>query len=1225
MNKGVIVAVDDSPDLLKLVNDILSAEGYEVHSAGNGEAALVYITHNPIDLVLLDIAMPDMSGLEVLSILKSNPETNTIPVILLSASSARTEGLKRGAADFIAIPFNQDDLLARIHTHIEMARLYKTLEHQSDVLKNANEQLTRELEHRKKIEESLRASEEKYRAVADNATDIVWTLDLKTQRFTYVSPSVMRLRGFTPEEAMALSLEETLSPVSYRALMEQLATLLDSKNTTAADFGSIRVIQGEQCCKDGSLVSFEATLKFLLDEQGRPVSVTGITRDITERKKIEAALRESEERHKTFINSTIDLVFLKDEHFRYLFSNNANAAFLGKTPEEIIGRDDFELMPPAMATQCRAGDTAALTGNRMVVSEEKAGHRVFETRKFPVPLRNGRAGVGGYIRDITEQKTAAERILLSRNVLDRMSHASDPVQAIHDVLLIIKNSLGVDAAAIRLSENGDFPYYDACGFSDDFIQRESPLCGTENDNRPFLPCLCGAVIEGRTDPAQPYFTAAGSFWTNSTTDLLAALPENNRPLQMRHRCNQDGYESMALIPLRADTEIIGLLQLNDRRRDQFTPDAIQFFEDITASIALSLSRIKADQTLRASEERWRGLFENAMNGVALHQIVIDRQGAPVDYIFLEANPSFEKHTGLRIADIVGKRVTAVLPGIEQTGLIATYGNVVITGTPVSFQTYTEPLKRHFGISAYKVDNDKFVTVFDDITEQKLAETTLRESEEKFRSIADNFSDVIYLMDIKGNFTYLSPSTTTIFGYTPDEVRGRFFGEFLGEGDLEKAVAAFEKGMRTGNATRNLVLRARRKDGSTIILELNATVLRKDGEITGTLGVIRDITERKRLEEELIKAHKLDSLGLLAGGIAHDFNNILTGIIVNISMVRRALDAAGKETELLTETEKAAFEAKNLTQQLLTFSKGGAPVKKPSVLTDVLLESAVFATRGSKTKCAFSIAPDMRLVEIDPGQITQVVSNIVINAVQAMPDGGEIAVTADNIELTEQSPLPLKPGPYVRVAIADTGTGIPANLLDKIFDPFFTTRKTGNGLGLATSFSIIRNHNGHITVQSEPGKGTTFTLYLPAFTGQAKQTPARRVGDIHKGSGRILVMDDEHSICVVVTRLLAELGYTAECTGDSDQAVARYRETMGTKDAFNAVILDLTVRGGKGGKEAIAELTKINPAVKAIVSSGYSSDPIIANYKDFGFAAALSKPYSIEMVSEVLFHMLNAEK
>ncbi|MEN6442488.1 MAG: PAS domain S-box protein [Methanoregula sp.] len=399
------------------------------------------------------------------------------------------------------------------------------------------------------------------------------------------------------------------------------------------------------------------------------------------------------------------------------------------------------------------------------------------------------------------------------------------------------------------------------------------------------------------------------------------------------------------------------------------------------------------------------------------------------------------------------------------------------------------------------------------------------------------------------------------------------------------------------------------DGTERILEESASVIRdKKSSIIGVVVVFRDITDRQKFETEMQRTQKLESLGLLAGGIAHDFNNILTAIFGNIILAKMEVDHESPGYKRLIEAENAMVRAKELTQQLLTFSKGGAPVKETADISNLIIDSTQFMMSGSQSRCEFDIAPELWPTDVDTGQISQVINNIVINANHAMPHGGVLHVSAANVILTPVSALPLPTGRYVKIMIRDEGTGISKENLARIFDPYYTTKKQGSGLGLSSASSIIRKHNGYIDVESEIGKGTTFSLYLPA-SDKTLEPVAKLEASPKTGSGYILVMDDEEAIRDVASRLLEHMGYRVEVAGSGEDAIELYRQALDEGDPLDVVIMDLTIPGGMGGKEAIAKLKEIDKNVKVIVSSGYSNDPIMANFQDYGFVGVLTKPYS----------------
>jgi PAS domain S-box-containing protein len=413
-----------------------------------------------------------------------------------------------------------------------------------------------------------------------------------------------------------------------------------------------------------------------------------------------------------------------------------------------------------------------------------------------------------------------------------------------------------------------------------------------------------------------------------------------------------------------------------------------------------------------------------------------------------------------------------------------------------------------------------------------------------------------------------------------------------------------------------------RDGTErTIADSGAPIRDRDGEIIGVVLVFRDVTEEQKMQEDLQKAQKLESIGLLAGGIAHDFNNILTAILGNMSLAKMYAQPGDKVCEVLTEAEKAFWRARDLTQQLLTFSKGGAPIKKAASIAELLTDTTAFVLRGTNVRCEFSIAEDLWPATFDIGQISQVINNLVINAQQAMPHGGVIAIRAKNVQIGPRQVLPLRKGRYIRFDVEDQGIGIAKEHLPRIFDPYFTTKQTGSGLGLATSYSIIRKHDGHIEVKSTVGRGSLFSIYLPAY-GDGSSTRASQPAKALDGSGKVLLMDDEETVCRVGTEILKRLGYSVEATRDGTEMLACYKKAQQAGEPFDLVIMDLTIPGGMGGKEAIAQLIECDPRAKAVVSSGYFNDPVMADHAKFGFLGVIAKPYKVEELAEIVRKLID---
>jgi two-component system cell cycle sensor histidine kinase/response regulator CckA len=504
--------------------------------------------------------------------------------------------------------------------------------------------------------------------------------------------------------------------------------------------------------------------------------------------------------------------------------------------------------------------------------------------------------------------------------------------------------------------------------------------------------------------------------------------------------------------------------------------------------------------------------------------------------------------------------------------------------------------------------------------QKIAElksSEERKAEETYRALVENsLQGLAILQDYM--VVFVNPAIAAMLGYTAEELIS-FSPEELNRvvhpEDKSFVWKRYQDRLEGKPVLPRYEFRMMRKDGKVIWVEMFSTRIQYNGK-PAIQAVFVDITERKKMQEELLKAKKLESIGILAGGIAHDFNNILTGILGNISLAKTKVDSDNEIFKILAKAEKASLRAKDLTQQLLTFSKGGAPIKEATSIAELIKESAEFALRGSKVRCEFSMPQNLWPVEIDKGQINQVVNNLIINADQAMPEGGIIKVTAENATIRKEDVLPLQPGKYVKITLKDQGIGIPKQHLQRIFDPYFTTKHKGDGLGLATSYSLIKNHKGHIHVESQLGFGSTFIIYLPA---SPKKVPKKKFaeGKPLAGRGKILVMDDEEVVRDVMGDLLAILGYEVEFADDGLKVIELYKKAKESKAPYDAVIMDLTVPGGMGGKESIQKLIQINPEVKAIVSSGYSNDPVMVNFRKHGFSGVIAKPFKIEEISKVL--------
>jgi PAS domain S-box-containing protein len=638
--------------------------------------------------------------------------------------------------------------------------------------------------------------------------------------------------------------------------------------------------------------------------------------------------------------------------------------------------------------------------------------------------------------------------------------------------------------------------------------------------------------------------------------------------------------------------------------------------------------------LEGAETHIRSVIDNILDGM----ITVDDSG-----VIRSMNPAAERMFGCRDNEMIGHNFTRLVPQRYESEhdskpvvcnwtelMPRTGGSILALGRTRKHVAFPVEMS----LSEMIIDQQRlYVAMVRDVTERKRFEQQIAAEKESLGVTLRAIGDGVITTDVNGKVIMLNSEAEKLTGWSSKEAIGQPLKSVF---DVTVDLAAQAKVQKSGyrseaqsillNLPENVTLTSR--DGNERVIEQVASPIRDNkNEVAGVVLVFRDITARQRAEAERRKAETLEQLGLLAGGIAHDFNNLLTAIIGNISLASLLLSPDDEMAERLDDAKNASLRARDLAQQLLTFARGGAPIKKTASIGKLIQDTVSFSLRGSHNRSEFAFGADLSSAEIDAGQISQVIANLVVNADQAMPNGGTLHVSSENFSYsaTTTPAVPdLAAGDYVRIRIRDEGVGIPAKYMKRIFDPYFTTKPKGSGLGLATAYSIIKNHNGLMTVESEVHVGTTFTIYLPAALDQEMPVEAQRTfTPAMPGTGRVLVVDDEDAIRDLVEFTLTRLGYKVWQAATSLEGVNIYREKFEAGERFDAVILDLTLPGGIGGKEALKKLIEIDPTVNAIVSSGYATDATMSRYQDFGFRGVIAKPYEAAELGKIVHDVIES--
>jgi PAS domain S-box-containing protein len=939
-----------------------------------------------------------------------------------------------------------------------------------------------------------------------------------------------------------------------------------------------------------------------------------------------------------------DIASLETDHRGFLLTGDQNyiAPFDGR--RDLIQRRLDELTSLILDRP---------TQRKRVMKVQESVQRWLNTVAFPeIKARQSKPGEAA--SSANENSAATSSAPLGNSVLDQ---AREILQSLQDEEQIVLNQRMLEQE--WASQSGQIL---------DFLPKlERAVLEMEKEKR-------GYLLTGEANFAEAYRRAVTDFYTyNGYLSILVASAPSQAELLANIRANVDRWINTSAAPAmdakRAGKDMAHLVAgdngenlMTDIRQmlTSFEKNELGVYERRTAAASreqiiktsvlgalalLSVALLVVSNSysfvlvrrqlskLEGVETRIRSIMDNILDGM----ITVDESG-----MICSINPAAEKMFGYTVSDLVGYKFSKLVPkayGSEPDSKpvpCAWEEMAKRTGSTILALARTRKLVSfpvEISLSQMEVDEQKlYVAMVRNVTEQKRSEKDLAAEKESLAVTLRSIGDGVITTDVQGKIIMLNNEGERLTGWTSSEAIGQPLKSVF---NVAIDVAAQARSQKSGyrneaqsillSLPENATLTAR--DGTEYIIEQVASPIRDNkNEVAGVVLVFRDITERQRNEAERRKAETLEQLGLLAGGIAHDFNNLLTAIIGNISLASLLLPPDNELTTRLVDAKNASMRARDLAQQLLTFARGGAPIKKTASIGKLIQDTVGFSLRGSHSRSEFSFGADLWPAEIDPGQISQVIGNLVVNADQAMPNGGTLRVNCDNFSHNSANgaTIPdLSPGDYIRISIRDEGVGIPEDYLKRIFDPYFTTKPKGTGLGLATTYSIVRNHNGLITVESELHHGSTFTLYLPAALNH--ELPVEQTLPISQaitGTGRILVVDDEEAIRALVEFTLTHLGYQVTQAATALEGVNIYRQRLEAGERFDAVILDLTLPGGMGGKEALKKLIEIDPTVNAIVSSGYATDATMSRYQDFGFRGVIAKPYEASELGKIVHDVIS---
>ncbi|MBD3288718.1 PAS domain S-box protein [candidate division KSB1 bacterium] len=1041
-------------------------------------------------------------------------------------------------------------------------------------------------------------TEARLTSMFEHSIDIVYILDLHGN-LTYVNNAAEVITGYSKNEFIGASYKSFIVKQDQYRIFRTFQQVFRSGK-------SLRGFQFEIRTKDGER-KFLETSASPIRRKDETIGFCCISRDITLRKNTERALIESEERFRTVAETAGEAIISINDKGQIIFWNRAAEQIFKYSADEVFGKSISIIMPDSakhkhlnkFQTYIRNGKNSKSHQFRELFAVRKDGEQ------FPVEISQtfwklkDLTYCTTIIRDISQRfKSEREREVLYK-IVENVNTSANFNDMMDSIYQNVRRIIPAENCYIALisSDNNSLSF---------------PLFVDKQQSTQLKAKECISLSE---------------YLLKSCKSLLLSGNEIRELIEQNKISQLDTIpQSWLGVPLYINSEPKGVLAVQSYSENfNYTEHDQSLLVTIGSQVAFAIERKQTYEAIRTSESRFRTVIETAQDGIFLKNNELKYthvNSALCNFFNLQADEFIGKTDAEIFGSLISERSFAKEKEVLSGNIVQLEESGVYNDELTTFHVIKYPLKDA---------NEKIIGICGiarDITSRKKMIKAIEEEREWLRTTLKSIDDGVITTDLKGDVVLLNCAAEKMTGWTQEQAVGKKFPDIFKLIDESKANTdnyhsdLLKKANKIFSHDQYLILESR--NGTKRIVKYSDAQIRdKKNEVLGSVHVFRDETEMVKFREEQQKADKLESIGILAGGIAHDFNNILTAIMSNVSLLKFETDQKTEAHEILCDVEKASIRARDLTQQLLTFSKGGSPIKKQFSISELIKDSAEFALSGSNVNCNYHIADDLSPVEADIGQTNQVINNLIINADQAMPDGGEIDVYAQNISLEKNQFPGIKGGNYVKIVIRDHGIGINKSHIPKIFDPYFSTKQKGSGLGLATCYAIIKKHEGFIGVESELGKETKFTVYLPASMHE-DEIDVHHEKEILRGKGKILLMDDEEIVRSSAGKLLSHLGYEVFFACNGEEAISLYKKALDSGFPPDAVILDLTVPGAMGGKECVKQLQTIDPGVCAIVSSGYSNDTVMAEYEKYGFCDVVNKPYRINELGEILHRVLTNE-